>query len=973
MRRVLQLVLSVCGALICGVARAEPSCEVDGIRLTVSSSVAGHDESLWEDWSAACGRLRPFLSKVPKRPELVGRRLSVSGYFDQVKCEQQAPKIHCALVPARIVSAVKLKGSLPFVVLEQDLLRRLALKPGTQLAPDDRDLKKQQKRFEVYMTRQGYFDTEVKLTLKPEGGAEPSLGVLLEIHVRSGWSSTIRRARIVGAPPALHEDIEDIVRHPWFLLFGEERFKPERFEEDMGAVTRFLQKKGYESARVKGRYRADTEAQRVDIDLEVALGPKLTVRFEGNKELDRDDLEELMTFREAGALDEVEVESTRSAILRAYQKEGYDQVSITALVERPSPEESVVVYSVEEGRSVEVEKVRFVGNRSIPADQLTELAELKTHDGRLFSSGRLVNDWLDRDRRAIESVYRKRGHGAVSVKVEHELREPGALEVRFVIFEGPKREVSEVHLIGLPQQLPERVMVELLLLKAGAPFEERLVVVDRRRILAALAQRGFLGAEVRQQVDVPSPDLAGDAILTYRVKPGPKALYGGALTQGNFRTSRGLLERKLRLTPGGALDLVQVGAARRRLRALGLFGSVSLRPLEQKGEEDQETWLLVSVEEREVRTLDAVLSFATDDYFALGFDYRDRNLFGQAITLDANVRLSNASELIHEDAKIGRVDNIRTRVLLPELYGLPFDINADIYYLLENRARFRDRRIGGGLGVSRRLSSRSACAYCPDITAALGYELVASKFTDMGADPDLVQGRTTGAIARIVPSLSFDRRDSFVDPRRGYSAFVRFEFAHKALAGTLEAAANFLKVRTGVQGYLPLFTLFREPLGEVVVFGGPMIFAAGAKYGWIRPLGGDQVPLSETFYYGGDADVRGLARGASLGTGSGAFNSFVGTAELRWYILQNFGFGDLQLAGFVDLGTVSQTSDQLFKRVTVSAGPALRYVTPVGPLSFSYGWALVTDPNILTANAANPDLDLAPKNGRFHFTFGYTF
>ena len=68
------------------------------------------------------------------------------------------------------------------------------------------------------------------------------------------------------------------------------------------------------------------------------------------------------------------------------------------------------------------------------------------------------------------------------------------------------------------------------------------------------------------------------------------------------------------------------------------------------------------------------------------------------------------------------------------------------------------------------------------------------------------------------------------------------------------------------------------------------------------------------------------------------------SCELRWY-LYRVGIGTVQLAGFVDYGSVAESPGGLLVENTVTVGPALRYVTQVGPLTLAYG-------RILSAPAA---------------------
>ena len=79
----------------------------------------------------------------------------------------------------------------------------------------------------------------------------------------------------------------------------------------------------------------------------------------------------------------------------------------------------------------------------------------------------------------------------------------------------------------------------------------------------------------------------------------------------------------------------------------------------------------------------------------------------------------------------------------------------------------------------------------------------------------------------------------------------------------------------------------------------------------------------------------------------------------RFVELRDLGFGSVQVAGFADVGTVADSSADLFDDTTVTVGPVLRYVTPVGPLSLAYGVPVMLAPGLVS-------------DGRLHLSFGYT-
>jgi hypothetical protein len=359
--------------------------------------------------------------------------------------------------------------------------------------------------------------------------------------------------------------------------------------------------------------------------------------------------------------------------------------------------------------------------------------------------------------------------------------------------------------------------------------------------------------------------------------------------------------------------------------------------------------------------------------FTVGADYRDRNLFGRAVRLDVQLRWSNASLLRRDQpgdpppadgkvpswARIGNADRVQVVLRAPEPFGFPAGVEGVALYNLEDKPLFFERRVATTARLLRDLLDREDCRRCPGVSASLGYELVASEFDPVGEITFDDELRQSGTFARLVPQVSVDTRDSSVDPQRGFRIETRFELAHPTLVPGLDDASAFTRFIASAEGYVRLLRTWRETRRGSSL-GGPVVLALSLTYGIAQPLGAAPgIPISETFYYGGDARVRGLADRASATVTPGARLLAAGTAEVRWFIARDVGFGGIQLAFFGDVGAVAYSGPTLLDDPTITAGPVLRYVTPIGPVSLAYGLPVVLAKDLVS-------------QGRLHFSFGYS-
>jgi outer membrane protein insertion porin family len=973
-------VLSVLLSLLA--ATPSPTCAVDtdsGARLELSV-VADAPLGDWPEREALCAELGHLvgLPAVPTTTtaSIAARLLVETTYFRTATCTPDGRTLACVARPGTLVAQGEVDGSLPFVLLRSDVDRRLSLRAGVplegELGPEGTG---QAARLARYLVREGYFGSTATAAWTMRGGAEPMQAAELTVSIDVGPATTLGHVVVRGDTGALspEEAREHLVRY-WLLSFVERRFRPLDFEDDLEALTDVLRERGFPEAVVRGRYLVDADTDTVDVVLDVDAGARLELSFQGNLALDDDALAAAATFAEARSLDAEEIDNTAEAIRRLYQREGYFEVEVDSrLLDRPRPTLGVH-YTVREGRRAWLADVTLTGTTALPPAQLAERAALRTRTRAWpLRSGAWVDTWVEQDLKALAEVLKAEGYGAPAVSAEVEIRQGGELAARFVLDAGPRRTVGKLELRGLPTQIDGEALAAALALRPGQPYVAAAQTPDRRALLDALAAAGYPGADVARKMRLPMASEPGEVSLTYTVEPGPRAFLGGVLVRGNLGTARALIEDNLMLELGEPLGARAVADARRRLSALGVFGAVELETV-GLWRADSPTWLLVSVEERARRDLFVVLSFSTDDYFAAGVDFVDRNLFGRALSLDLQLRLANASQ-VGTDVRIGLRDRVLLRLVAPRPFSAPFDVELRAYYDFVARPdTFDERRVGASVALSRVLVDRSACALCPSVVAGVGYELAATSLVVRVAPEDLAElGEPEATIGRVFARLSADRRDSVIDPRSGYLAELRLELANRQLAQPFAADAyDFWRLLPTARGYLELGAPLEARLDEGQIIGGPFVLAGSLGYGLARAYGESTVvPQSESFAYGGDQSVRGLGDGASrLGFVAPTYLLY-GSVELRYYALQNFGFGTIQLAGFTDLGAVGAHLGELLDDPTVSVGAALRYVTPIGPLSVAYGWPVVRSEAIVAART--PELDPIPARGRFHLSFGTSF
>ncbi|MCA9561629.1 MAG: BamA/TamA family outer membrane protein [Myxococcales bacterium] len=318
-----------------------------------------------------------------------------------------------------------------------EIRKRLLLRKGGNFPPRQPDgsyapadqafLDRQKQQIVSLYAQQGFVGTTVRIEPTYEGpngktvevrivvdeGEQPPLGqVLLSGNEARAY------AEVVG-PITTGERID--FWKPFFRFFGVGTYERRRLKEELDAVEKQYREDGWVSARV--RLEPVVQQQGVVFPrVRVYEGPRLEVAFEGNEALDDDELRDVLTFSESGALDDTEIEQSAQAIVDAYQAVAHYYARVDWRAERPAEGAVKVTFTVTEGPRVYVRRIEVWGNQALTRREIIGAMETKgiAEDGVIGAFGvsagvaqdsRLVNDLT-----AVRALYHDRGFPAVQFR-----------------------------------------------------------------------------------------------------------------------------------------------------------------------------------------------------------------------------------------------------------------------------------------------------------------------------------------------------------------------------------------------------------------------------------------------------------------------------------------------------------------------------------------------------------------------------
>ncbi len=472
---------------------------------------------------------------------------------------------------------------------------------------------------------------------------------------------------------------------------------------------------------------------------------------------------------------------------------------------------------------------------------------------------------------------------------------------------GPRFEIGKIHISWRGTEPAPDVADAArgaIMLQPGDGAIPEDVLAARAPIASTLQQNSHAFAEVVGH-DALGDRAAGRLDVTYEVDAGPRVAFGQVRYPDTTRTRKAYLEKLVPFHTGEAYSPEKLAALNSRLSKTRLF-TVARASLAETASAVGEAGhaihdVKIQLEDRPRNTIALGGSFATDRGPGLDAQYTRRNLTGNGDFLVAELTVAQLERLLDLEWKrpdrfgYGRAMVWRTRLDQEE---------TDAF----------DRR-------SVELGARLENTRNPRFTYSLGVDVALVRETArLDLQSDLAQERDLQLVT-FQAGAQLDRADSALDPRKGWRADLLVE----PTAGFGGAQSQFVRSVGQVRAYLPLNG------DKTTILAGRV--RLGAAYG--ANIG--DLPTDKRFFAGGGGSVRGFAFQAigprtPDGTPLGGRSLAEVSGEVRRMITDT-----IEIAGFVDAGTVSGNPRFGFDELRIGAGLGARYHTTAGPIRIDIG------------------------------------
>lgn len=636
------------------------------------------------------------------------------------------------------------------------------------------------------------------------------------------------------------------------------------------------------------------------------------IAFEGNRRLDDKMLSSVILLRPRQAYTEAAAEADALRIVEAYQASGRYSAQVRPVIIRRADNRVDLAFEITEGDMTDVQRISFVGNKAFSDRRLRRA--IATGEAGLLSI-LMSNDNYKRERIAydqekLRDFYQDRGYLDFAIRsVVSELsRERDAFYISFNIFEGPQYRLGKVGVSSSVRGIAPEAYRSAVDVRSGDVFSRSETRDIVERISLMLGENGFPFADVEPRLTPNPQTLTVD--VDFEIVPTPKRFVERIDIEGNSRTLDRVIRRQFETVEGDPLNRRDIRVAEQKIRALGLFKQATVRVT--PGSAPDRAIIEVDVEEERTGQISFGVGYSTETGLNGTIGLKEKNFLGRGQQISGDVTYAGKSQVLSFS------------------FTEPALLDRDLLAGFDISYRRADRTESSFQETNLIFSPRVAFPVSENGRLQLRYKLSNDEIRDVKASASQLIKPSDLVTSSLELSYTHDARNSPIDPTAGYRLRIAGEYA--GLGGDVK----YTKATASAKAYTSLFS--EDLVLSAEVEGGILDFMDGPSR------------ITDRFFLGGDS-FPGFARGGigprDAGDALGGNSYAIARLEATFPIGLPEEYG-IHGGVFYDVGSVWALDDVNGTDGTVndgrafrsSAGVALFWATPLGPLRFNWAWPL---------------------------------
>lgn len=697
-----------------------------------------------------------------------------------------------------------------------------------------------------------------------------------------------------------------------------------------------------------------------NLTIQVVENPIINrVIFEGVRALKEEDLTKEIQAKPRAVFTAARAQSDIQRIVELYRRSGRFAATVSPSVRELEQNRVDLIFTVSEGPTTGVKSINFIGNSAFSDTELRKavVTEQSKWWKFLTSNDNYDPDRLDYDRELLRQWYTNRGYADFRVVSGVAELTPDQKDffVTFTIDEGIQYDFGDIVVETELDRLSSSLLKASIPIRSGRRFQGKLIeeAIDAMTFVAGAS--GYANVDIRPRVD--RDKVTRKVNITFEVNEGPRVFVERIDVFGNALTLDKVIRRELRIVEGDAFNRILLDRSKARLRGLGFFKEVEIE--EKPGADADRAVVEVKVEEEATGELSFQAGYSSTENFLFDVSISQRNLGGRGQFL--RLRASTSS----------RRQQLDVQFTEPKFLGRNLAAGFNAFLTRSNFldvSAFETQTVGGLLRASFPLTERSGLG----LTYSLRQDTIEIADTQIPlADGTLVNqcsvinplrpglcDQEGSFLTSIVGfSISYDRRNDFVAPTRGYNLVFQTNVAG--------AGGEVHYIRAELEG-----GIYRKLFGPVR---GAFLFSGG----YVLGFNGDDVRINDRFFKGGSSfrgfEIAGVGPRQLIGVvdpngntdvlerdslGANIFGIGTVQAEFPLGLPKEFG---LSGAAFYEFGTVGKLDDSSSQTLPsfldsrgftntpfvgddlsfrASAGISIFWDSPFGPVQFDFAQVL---------------------------------
>ena len=373
--------------------------------------------------------------------------------------------------------------------------------------------------------------------------------------------------------------------------------------------------------------------------IRVAEYPTLNaVDFQGNKRLKDEQLAAVTASKSRLIYSPSKAEADAAVIAEQYRISGRGAATVEPRIIRRSDNRVDLVFEIQEGRTVEIERLSFVGNRAFSDRALRQVLETKQAGFlRQFIKGdTFLAERLEVDKQMLRDFYASRGYVDFEIiDASAELsRERDATFLTFSVREGQSFTVGQISTVSEVEGVNAAEFDAVRKLRSGVTYTPGIIDNNIARMETLALKKGLNFIQVVPRITRNDRDQTLD--VQFVVTRGAKVFVERIDIEGNTTTLDQVVRRQFRSVEGDPFNPREIRQAAERIRALGYFANANVDA--QPGSGPDSVVVNVDVEEQPTGSISFGASFGVSAGFGLNLGFGETNFLGRGQIFNINIQ-----------------------------------------------------------------------------------------------------------------------------------------------------------------------------------------------------------------------------------------------------------------------------------------------------------------------------------------------